>query len=503
MAKKHSLLDEFGNLNVYTEGREITDEVHDGNATENTALANFRNKQDLKAVFNMLLDWHDFIEVNGQLYIYDEEFGYWKLIPESNANREIRRLVSTSFFTIISKSSLGELYEWLLLEAPHKDENIFFQSTKYINFRDCAIDWDTKKKYEKDRKKLYFRYALNIEFPKENSTGVFRGFVHDIYPNDKHSKRELSKLYGLGISDIRDLKYMSFLYGPSNTGKTITQALLEYLVGADNCASISFSQMSSEFAITQLVGKRLNLSGEVSGATTNRLDIIKSITGNDKITACYKGKDHFQFKSNCLLVFACNCFPKINDFLEVQSFLERVVFFPFVNVKDRKDWDNNLLEKLKEDTAGIIDFALEGLRALKEDDYTFKESKAMLDCKRYFSGMFDSFSMFADKYIEAEKGAVLTSSEITEMYRKFCDENDYTALADNQWAQIIKRDFVCYSTTKSVEKDSLKTRVRGYKGIKFKPIICELYDEEVEYSETITDIPEEYYNHKGGMNHEE
>ena len=502
MSKKNRILNEVGELIGSLDPELNVQEALEENTTENLVKAKSNSKQDLKLVFDMLLKMHDFIEVNGQLYIYDKEFGYWKLIPESNNNREIRKLVSSFFFSVISKTSLSELYEWLLLEAPHKEENIFFKSTKYINFKDCAYDWDKEKKYQKDRKNLYFRYSLNVEFPRENSTGVFKRFIHDIYNSDKHSRGELSKLYGLAISDIRDSKYMSFFYGPSNTGKTITQTLLEYLVGEDNCASISFSQMSSEFAITQLVGKRLNISGEVSGATTNRLDIIKSITGNDKITACYKGKDHFQFRSNCLLVFACNQFPKINDFLEVQSFFERVVIFPFTNVKERKDWDNNLLENLKEDTAGMIEFALEGLRALKEDDYTFKESKAMLDCKRNFIGNYDSFSLFSDKYIEAEKGSVLTSSEIADMYNKFCDKNDYTALDDNQWSQIIKRDFACYPTTKSVENMFRKTRVRGYKGIKFKPTIFELHDD-VENGEPVTEIPEEYYLNKGGLYDEE
>lgn len=498
MSKKNKLLDEFGNINVSTK-ETLASKPNESEVSESTGR--HENKLSLELVFNMLLTMYDFIEVNGQLYIYNETFGYWKLIPESNSNREIRRLIPSSFFSVVKKSGLEELYEWLLLEATHKDENIFFKHTEYINFKDCAVFAKTREKYKKDRKKLYFRYYLNIDYPREESTGAFNAFIRDIYPDDKHSRRELSKLYGLTISDIRTLKYIAFFYGPSNTGKTISQNVLEYIIGSDYTASLSFSQVSSEFAVTQLINKRASLSGEVSGATTSRLDILKSISGNDLITACYKGKDHFQFRNRCLMIFACNCFPKINDFLEVQSFLERAIFFPFVNVKDRKDWDPNLLDKLKEDAAGIIDFALEGLKALEEDGYSFKESKAMLECKKFFNGQFDSFSMFSNKYIESDKNSTLTSSEISDMYRKYCDKNDYDVLSDNQWPQIIKRDFACVSCTKTVETTLGKTRVRGYKGIRFKSSIVDFYDN-LENIEPITEIPEEYYN-KGGIKYEE
>ncbi len=464
-------------------------------ATERVERSTSSSKQELEAILRMLQKRYDFINVDDQLYIYNEELGYWKLIPDSNANREIRRLVSSLFFASINKSSLSELYEWLLLEAPAKDESIFFEKTNYINFRDTAYNW-VKDKYVTDRKKLYFRYCLDIDFPKDESSGRFKEFLNDIFKSDKDSRREFSKFIGLAISDIRNLKYMMFMYGPSNTGKTVTQNLLEYIVGRNNCASLSFSQMSSEFAITQLIGKRLCISGEVSGATTTRLDIIKSITGNDKVTACYKGKDHFQFRSNCLLAFACNCFPKISDFLEVQAFLERVIIFPFVNVKDRSEWDKNLLEKLKQDTAGIIKFAINGLQALREDGYVFKESKAMKDCKRYLTGIYDSFSLFSDKYLEASKDSVIRSQEISEMYRKFCDKNDYHMLADNQWSQILKRNFVCYSTTSSVKNGSFTSRVRSYSGIKFKDTISELSDNAETEDEAITEIPEGFFNNK-------
>ena len=134
MSKKNIFPQEIENLIGSTEPEVISEETPSEDGIENPALTNFRNKQDLRAVFNMLLKKFDFIEVEGQLYIYNEEFGYWRLIPESNSNREIRKLVTKAFFMPINRNSLSELYEWLLLEAPHKEESIFFQKTNYSSF---------------------------------------------------------------------------------------------------------------------------------------------------------------------------------------------------------------------------------------------------------------------------------------------------------------------------------------------------------------------------------
>ena len=103
MSKKNKLLDEFGNINVSTK-ETLASKPNESEVSESTGR--HENKLILELVFNMLLTMYDFIEVNGQLYIYNETFGYWKLIPESNSTREIRRLIPSSFFSVVKNPGL-------------------------------------------------------------------------------------------------------------------------------------------------------------------------------------------------------------------------------------------------------------------------------------------------------------------------------------------------------------------------------------------------------------
>lgn len=271
---------------------------------------------------------------------------------------------------------------------------------------------------------------------------------------------------GLCLSDIRNLKVCFFLYGPSNSGKTVLLNLLKSIAGEEWCSSLSFAQMSNEFALTQLLGKRLNLSGEVSGATNKRLDIFKSLTGNDTITASFKGKDHFQFRNESLLVFACNSFPMVSFLEEFDSFLSRIIIFPFFNVKPRNKWIDNLEDLLLDDAYTIVRDAIKGLKDLEQDGFSFKESRAMKECKQDFLSQYNSFALFADEFLIQNPDGKITSDEIRGSYYSYCQERGYMVLADNVWSQYLKQKFMCESKVFEVLENGQKCRKRGYQGIK-------------------------------------
>lgn len=416
-------------------------------------------------IAEILMSEYHFCSDGSQLYLYDMQDGYWKMLQESEANREIRKLIPENIRSCVNKVVLKEVYEWIRIDAGPLDGDAG-KRKDFINFRDCAVNWHTGK-ICKEREKLYFTYALKVNYAGGNpvSKGTYRSFLQDVFGQDQDTQREFRKFLGLCLSDIRNLKTSAFLYGPSNSGKTIMLNLLKGMMGEELCASLSFAQMSSEFAITQLLGKRLNLSGEVSGASNKRLDIFKSLTGNDTLTACFKGKDHFQFKNECLMVFACNSFPPIQAIEEFDSFLARIVIFPFTNVKPRSQWIDNLDTLLLEDSGEIIKDAMKGLQEMEEDGFAFNESMAMQLAKDEFVGQYNSFALFAQRFIEIDAEGVVASEEIQRRYRKFCQDEDYLTLEYTVWSKYLKKAFPCVSATKEVKNGPDKRRVRAYRGI--------------------------------------
>lgn len=431
----------------------------------------------IEQVLGELLKTYDFISVEDKLYVYEENFGYWKLITDSESQRELRRRTDRKWRGRISKSHLQELYEWLILDARHLPASIFREGRHFLNFSDIAYNW-SKDKFVKDRKDLYFRYSLNIPYPQSESTGAFKQFLKDTFGDDKETIDQYKKMIGLALSDMREHKYAFILLGNHNSGKSVSMNLLRFLVGPENCSAVSFSQMSSEFHLAVLHSKRLNLSGEVSGTTTNRLDVFKSLCGNDDVLVSNKMKDPFLFRNRCLLIFACNSLPRISDPLETQSFLERLIIFPFKNTKPRDEWDTKLLEHLCDDCPAVISFAIEGLKMFEEDEYVIHESDIMKECKLQYAGMYNSFSMFADQYICSDKNKKVSSADIKKAYHQYCILRDYEELNDNVWAQILKQKFMCSSSTVVEKNGDRCNRIRAYKGVALSPEIERLFTQE-------------------------
>ena len=429
----------------------------------------------VQQVFDELMKTYDFISVNDKLYVYSEAGGYWMLITDSDCQRELRRRVDRKWRGRVTKANLQEIYEWLVLDARHKDESVFREGRHHINFSDVAYNW-AKDETTKDRKDLYFRYALSVPYPKGKSNGNWDAFVADVFGDDQDTLKAFRSFVGLALSDVRTLKYAFVLLGPSNTGKTVVMNLLKSLVGVENCASVSFSQMSSEFHTAQLHGKRLNLSGEVSGTTTNRLDVFKSLCGNDEVLVSNKMKDPFSFTNRCLLVFAANCLPKIVDAREVQSFVSRLIILPFRNVKPREEWDKKILEHLLDDYGSVINFAIKGLKDLEENGFTIPESAAMLECKRQYAGSYDSFTLFAQQYIERAVDNRVSSAEINKAYRHFCLIRDYEPLSENVWPQLLKGLFACQPKTMVDKSGERERRIRCYQGIRLKEDVAKLLE---------------------------
>ena len=99
--------------------------------------------------------------------------------------------------------------------------------------------------------------------------------------------------------------------------------------------------------------------------------------------------------------------------------------------------------------------------------------------QKSYAGTWESFSLFCDKYIVPDPKGKLTSAEIQNAYRVFCNQHDYVELASNQWSQVLRRNIPCKPSTavKRVEGEK-KTRGRAYKGITFSKSISDLLEKE-------------------------
>lgn len=451
--------------------REKEESCKEVNIPEEVPKKHIATKKNCDQIADEIMRVVDFCLIDGMLHYYNSEYRYWKIITEANAQEIFRRIVPKKLRGFITNYTINEVYGWIKVEAPEITGEELSQRKFYLNFLNGAINWQTMERADNPQS-LYFEYVLQCEIPdmeyakKRYVDSEYKRYMRMLFSNDLDEQKAIEEIIGLVCSHIRDKKLAVFLYGPSNTGKSVLLNLMSRVVGREYTTSISFSQMSEEFAVAQLCGKWLNISGEISGATNKRLDILKSLTGNDPVTVCFKGKNHFEMRNNAFLLFACNTLPKV-DVESVQSVFERILIFDCSNVVERSMWRADLVDTLFNEADIIMYRAIKGLRRLCNNNYSVTQTKLMRHKKEEYLLEYNSFIAFAQAHLTCDAEGEEASSEIQRCYNMFCRINEVKPLATNVWAQELQRMFPVRkgNITRCDRNPEVPYNARGYKGI--------------------------------------
>ncbi|MGN6819187.1 MAG: phage/plasmid primase, P4 family, partial [Sphingomonas sp.] len=164
------------------------------------------------------------------------------------------------------------------------------------------------------------------------------------------------------------------LYGKAKTGKTQALEVLRAMMPENAVCSLPPHQWAARFALTSMVGKTLNLCGELPERGTIDGAVFKEVVEGLTQETEFKGKDRFQFKPQCANWFASNHLPRSYD--TSAGFTRRWLILEFNKVVTDSERIMNFHEILvSEEREAIAAWAVEGLsRVLKQGDYTLPAS---------------------------------------------------------------------------------------------------------------------------------
>lgn len=292
---------------------------------------------------------------------------------------------------------------------------------------------------------------------KKDNDDLFFKFLYNSFGLDGENLSNFQEMCGLAFSTIRNLKIAFFLYGPSNCGKTAIQNTLRRFVGDEFCSSLTFSQINEKFAVAGIVGKSLNLGGEITTVTANSVDKFKSVVGNDTIHVERKGVDGFDTVNYALITFSCNNLPQLKHHDE--AFYSRIRIIRYTKSLDKAERINNIDGRIYEEARGaFLRFAIIGLKRFIENGYELSYIKKSNYYVTEYMNNANSFSAFASEYIKPAPGEFLLSSEITAAYTDYCKKFSLgKPLYANVWSGILKSLF-------NVE-DSRSAKARGYENL--------------------------------------
>ena len=101
------------------------------------------------------------------------------------------------------------------------------------------------------------------------------------------------------------------------------------------------------------------------------ISIFKSITGSDRITGEFKGKNLFYFIPRCKLLFAGNTLPRTTEADTTAAFANRLVVLLFNQSIPPGQQDKSLLDRLWWEADSIVTLALHAMQDLMGRNFVF------------------------------------------------------------------------------------------------------------------------------------
>jgi len=306
---------------------------------------------------------HNILFLNSFFWLYDCN-GLWEKVSDD----KIRSLVSKAGISKVTNSKVNAL-TGLLKARLFKSKFEWNRGGSFINCLNSEVYLEKGKIKERPhQRENYSTSRIQTSLKLDAKCPNWKEFLNSMFGELDDGEERVAALRDMfAYSLMRTAKYEKFfmLYGLGGTGKSTIINVLSAIVGEKNCSSVPYSELSHKFKKSLLYNKLVNFSAEVSTRNLPGEEEVKKIVSGDKIVAEFKGKDAFEFRPYCTLIFACNSLPPIRDVSN--AMFQRAIIIRFEKIfRGTKYQDINLLSKLKKELPGILNWALEGYCMVQE-----------------------------------------------------------------------------------------------------------------------------------------
>ena len=210
--------------------------------------------------------------------------------------------------------------------------------------------------------------SLGYDFlPTAPPASAWLGFLAALWPDDFESVAVLQEWIGYCLLPDTSQQKILMCVGPKRSGKGTIARVLTRLVGADNCCAPTMASLTMNFGLSPLLGKTLAVISDarLSGRTDTAVVVerLLSISGEDAQTVDRKHMRHVTARLPVRFVILTNELPRLND--PSGALVGRLLVLPMVRSWFGKE-DTTLTDKLLGELPGILLWAIEGWRRLRE-----------------------------------------------------------------------------------------------------------------------------------------
>jgi P4 family phage/plasmid primase-like protien len=174
---------------------------------------------------------------------------------------------------------------------------------------------------------------LPIKYDFDARCPAWDKFLREVFP-EQGGAELLMQVIGLCMIPLTTMQKSIVLLGTGNNGKGVYLRALQSVVGKNNISNVALHKLSGSqerFNLGPIVGKLVNIFGDIPTKKIEDTSQFKAITGEDTVTVEYKGKQPFSYTPFCRLIFSCQ--EKVTPHDDnSDGFKRRLMHIPFARV---------------------------------------------------------------------------------------------------------------------------------------------------------------------------
>ena len=362
-----------------------------------------------------------YIDENKLIYMYNDITGCY----DPNMQKDIERFVYYRFnglydyrdhHPVINKSVISEVVA-KIKAVTKKSASIFQDRTHpYFNVSNGIIDLEDGALLDHSPD-LYMLISSPVTFDITAECPKFLAWLKKQLDEEYHDAAQ--EMFGFCLWNKYTLQRAFMLLGAPRTGKGTFIRILQGVLGDASYSNVSLHDMlSDKYLTSELYGKIANLSGDMLSTPIRNHQIFQNCTGEDKVTVQFKYGRGFKMSNIAKLIYAANALPRL--MYDDDAFYTRWAILPFDHSYISKE-DPKIEQELLTELPGVLNWALEGLHRLIENNWQLSHHIKGLDV---YAKKSKPEIAFLEEVCEPSDDGYIFKNELLLKYNEWAKENN-------------------------------------------------------------------------------
>ncbi|MBA7532850.1 hypothetical protein ES705_25080 [subsurface metagenome] len=347
--------------------------------------------------------------------------GYYREASEILDDKERKRLVSQALKSE-SQRAIRAMTDLATSTLPAVPDD-FDQDIYILNLKNGTMDLNTLE-FREHRPEDMLTKIARVNYEPGADCPKWLAFLDKVFEGKEDITEYIRTSLGYSLTGDIGEQCLYIFYGIAFNGKSTFINVIQEILGdyAINTPFETFLTRRGEHIpndIARMKGARFVNAIEAGEGRGFNEELLKRLTGRDKVTARFLRQEFFEFHPTCKLWLAANHKPTVKEFSP--AYWGRIRLIPFkltIPEEERIPHYENILLKEKE---GIFNWMLEGCKRWKEEG--LKVPEEIKEATEQYKDQMDIMAEFIEECCIENRLAQATTKKLYIAYKDWCEES--------------------------------------------------------------------------------